>query len=141
MHKQVEVNGSGRGFAVVVFVKGPRGKTVLVEDPEKRPPFPKLPGGKKEGEETPRACAARELRGETGLKVKESKFTLVETINKGDHDFYFYMVTVKNFGGFREKGDEGEKITTVYMDRIAEMENFFRFHKNLLIKHDLIDVM
>lgn len=140
MHKQ-EVSRSERGFATAVFVKGPKGQTVVIEDPAKKPSFPKLPGGKKEGKETPRACAARELRGETGLKVKESRFTLVETIDKGNHDLYFYVATVKNFGGFREKGDEGEIIFSVFADRIREMENFFHFHKMLLVKHDLIDVI
>ena len=129
-----------RDFAAVVFVKGPKGTTLFVEDPKKVPTFPKLPGGKNEGDETPEACAVRELHEETGLWVKERDLVRVAMVDKGSHDFYLFTATAKSLGGLREKGDEGEIITVGYVDRIAEM-NFFPPHKALLIKHGLIDVM
>jgi len=133
-------NSQKKGFAAVVFVKGPKGTTLFVEDPKKVPTFPKLPGGKSEGDETPEVCARRELHEETGLWVKEKDLVRVATVDKGSHDFYLFTVTVKSLGGLREKGDEGELVTVGYVDRIAEMD-FFPPHKALLVKYDLIDVV
>jgi len=103
-----------RSMAVAIFVEGPCGQTVFVLDPFKKNPYKKLPGGKgeavrimEEGKEvermeTPPACAIRELRGETGLSIKEKDLTFIEYEDRGDHDFYLFKAVVKNFGGFRD---------------------------------------
>lgn len=122
-------------WAAVTFVKGPEGKTVFVLDRGKPlPHFWKMAGGRKEPGETPVQTAKRELQEETGLNVETRNIVLVEKVSKKNHDLYVYSVTVENFDGLIEEGDEGEKVAVFHESEVETMVDFFPPHRLFLKK-------
>lgn len=133
---------ANRAFAVAVFVRIPQG-VVCVRDIKKPPPhFWKFPGGK--GEciegvwEDPDQAAVREVYGETGLTLQARNLTLVDFVNRGDHDFYWFTANITSsyaVNEMRKQGDEYEEVGVFPEDELCRMPDFFPPHRPFLTKH------
>ena len=67
----------------------------LVRNPKKpQPIFWKLPGGKGEGSETLTETATREIEEETGMKIPENLFELIEEQDRDTHIFFIFRASV-----------------------------------------------
>ena len=79
------------GAKVAVFL----GQELLVILRDDRPdiPYPghwDLPGGGREGVESPEACALRELNEELGLRLSESDLSYARAYHRGGMVFWFF---------------------------------------------------
>jgi len=99
-----------RGFAVSVIVITPDGIPLVKEKELNRIPFFKFPGGKRDGRETPVACAVRELQEETGLVLNPSDLVLLLEQNRRTHDYYLFGARSPSLNGLKKVGDEGEYV-------------------------------
>ena len=120
-------------WSALVIVFNPRRQIVLVYDMGKPSPVMwKIPGGKKEGNESPQETAIRELLEETGIKVGVDDLYLVEEVDKSSHrnphTLFVFMAKVENFNGLLRLGDEGEYVALFEMRDIPKMEDFFPPH-------------
>ncbi len=86
-----------------------------------------LPGGKSEGDETPRETACRELKEETGIEAEiEGIVDTVRVAAKDDRsgDGVTYRLTVfygRPAGGSLKAGDDTERAEWVHLDEIEAL--------------------
>ena len=129
-------NGYSEWAALVVAFDS-HGEIVLVYDMEKPAPVMwKIPGGKKEGNESPQETAIRELLEETGLKVDVNDLYLIEEVDKSSHrhphTLFVFVTKVKDFNGLLRLGDEGEHVALFEMSNISQMGDFFPPHRRYI---------
>lgn len=72
-----------------------------------------LPAGKREGEESPLACARRELEEETGLKASQWQILFSFYTSPGFCDEMIYLVVARGLSQGEAHPDSGEFIDTV----------------------------
>lgn len=86
------------------------GKALMIK--RKKEPFSgyiTAPGGKFEEGETPYECAAREIREETGLCVKDFEIKIVTSELGPEHyNWILYIFVCMDFEGCVTESDEGE---------------------------------
>lgn len=99
------------GTCVYVVRDGAQGREVLMMYRNKQPNLNLwvAPGGKVEINESPRACAIRELAEETGLRAKTVEFRglVTEVSPRGDWQWLLFIYVVSEFEG-ELKQDERE---------------------------------
>ncbi|MEY2664809.1 MAG: hypothetical protein RIT04_617 [Candidatus Parcubacteria bacterium] len=118
--------------AVAVLILSPQG-TPLVRDPKKPiPRYWKLPGGRSEGAETPEECAVREIYQELGIEIDQDDLQVVDEQDRGSHTLTFFKINLASLTGLKKVGDEREEIRIFKLSEIAEMEDFFPNHKNII---------
>ncbi len=95
------------------LICGPR-LVVLRRDNDPRIPFPgmiDLPGGGREGAESPAECAARETWEETGLKLDPARFLAArEYERRGLPDWFFLVILDVAETADLRLGDEGQAV-------------------------------
>lgn len=129
--------------AVVVFVETPLG-ILLVKDPTKLPPlYWKLPGGKADlkevdgkfvCDETPAEIARREVSEETGICAPPENFTILIAEDRGDHQLYLLNLKVKSLEGLKSRGDEGEAVRILSLEKLRNLPDFMPSHRRLMKK-------
>ena len=84
---------------------------VILRDERRDIPWPghwDLPGGGREGRESPEACALRELREELGLQLAECDLNYARAYHRDGHVFWFFVarmpVTLANDVVFGAEG-------------------------------------
>lgn len=67
------------------------------------------PGGKFEEGETPYQCVEREIREETGLKIKDYRLKIVTSeLGPQNYNWLLYIFVCENFEGTVQESDEGK---------------------------------
>ncbi|MDB5260441.1 MAG: hypothetical protein JWN37_672 [Candidatus Nomurabacteria bacterium] len=119
--------------AVAILITTPDG-IPLVRDPKKpEPRYWKLPGGRSEGEETPRECAVREIYEELGLQLNPTDLKVIERQDKSNYTLTFFKIELPQFIGLKEIGNEQEEIKVFHsLKEISELEDSFPNHKKII---------
>lgn len=119
--------------AVAVLIRSAEG-TPLVRDPKKpEPRYWKLPGGRSEGNESPEACAVREIDEELGLKLNEDDLELLDQQDRGSHTVTFFRAHVPSLDTLKTEGNEQEEIRVVQsLIEIGKMDDLFPNHKHVV---------
>ena len=114
-------------------------------------------GGKFESEETPEDCVIREIREESGLKIKNPELKGVLTFPDFAHgeDWYVFVFTARAFSGKIEisaEGDlkwikdtellklnlwEGDRISLEYLDKKVFFSGVLRYKNGVLLSHKM----
>lgn len=126
------VKPSYRDFAVIVVIILPGGEIPLVK--ERRPnriAFLKIPGGKRDGDETPAECGIREVEEETGIVLQKDQLIFLYQEDRGTHDYYVFGVKLSERPKLKTVGDEGEEIGVFSRDGLKDRKDFFPGHKDL----------
>lgn len=121
-------------YVTAVLIVTPDG-IPLVRDPKKPNPFWwKLPGGRSEGGETPIDCAIRETREETGIRLTAEQLQTVATVDKGNHQVWFFRadLPVTPVEDVKEEGNEGEEIAFYPPSDILTMPHLFPNHRAVI---------
>lgn len=134
---------SGRSYSSIILAILPRRlSVVLVYEPSKPSPiFWKLPGGRKDGNETPEETAIRELEEETGLVVAENQLTHFFSEDMGQFDRHLFGVIISGEENLKEKGDEGEEIGTFDFSELDSMVDFLPNHRRLLDRPEVKEAL
>jgi len=141
VNNEIKPKNELQDWAVVVFVFGPSGKTILVRDPFKPDPVMwKFPGGKRKQAETVLQTATRELREETGIEAAEKDLELIKEVNKSwhknPHTVFVFKVSVDNFDRLlkfgKEKNFSALEVEVFEISKISEMKDFFPSHQKYL---------
>jgi 8-oxo-dGTP pyrophosphatase MutT (NUDIX family) len=117
-----------RDFAVIVILVTPQGIPMVRERKPNRIPFLKYPGGKRDGEETPEQCAAREMEEETGARVDPEKLILLERQDRGTHDFFAFGIKLPELPVLKHTGDEGEEVGVYSREGLKMRKDVFPKH-------------
>ena len=111
---------------VLVFVPGKFGnKIVLIQ--ARRKPNPKLwnfPGGKKNPGETPLDTALRELKEETGLRVKPENMIPLGIVPRTGHSVHLFGTYIEDTSTLLATGSDGETVGTFDESLFLLMKNF-----------------
>lgn len=100
------------GAKVALFL-GERIVSILRDDRDDIPwpGYWDLPGGGREGDETPFACAARETYEEIGLSLQPSHVVWTRVYERGDLRFWFFAARLSTRAGEGMRlGDEGQEL-------------------------------
>lgn len=128
-----------RAFAVAVLCITPAG-IPLVRDPYKASPiYWKLPGGKREGKESVRETASRELEEETGIKILPHCFKLLdgETVQRPDHTRYFLKAVLEEVPRLAENPLEGEEVFIFSPEQVRKAPSLLPTHAPVIERHFL----
>ena len=99
-----------------------------------------LPGGGREGDETPEACVTREIEEETGLALSEGRlrYRKRHSTVAGQAWFFAALLTEKEAAGLR-LGDEGEAIWLMLVADYLSSDEVIAHHKPLVFRTGLAD--
>jgi 8-oxo-dGTP pyrophosphatase MutT (NUDIX family) len=141
--EQVRWMQQERSIAVAVLVVTPAGiplvrdprRAFALDEPQVRPVYWKLPGGKGEDRETPEEAAARELLQETGIRVSCKDLSILWRENRGSHDYIIFRADLVRIPRLASLGDEGEEVQMFSAERILQMRDFFPSQKRIIEQH------
>jgi 8-oxo-dGTP pyrophosphatase MutT (NUDIX family) len=120
-----------RDFAVIVVLVTSEGIPMVRERRPNRTPFLKYPGGKRDGDETPEECAAREMEEETGAKIDPEKLTLLDRQDRNTHDFFVFGVKLPELPVLKHTGDEGEEVGVYSREGLKMRRDIFPKHQEI----------
>ena len=120
-----------RDFAVIVVLVTSAGIPMVRERRPGRIPFLKYPGGKRDGEETPEECAAREMEEETGAKIDPAKLILLARQDRDTHDFFVFGVKLPELPVLKHTGDEGEEVGVYSREGLKMRRDIFPKHQEI----------
>lgn len=126
-----------RSHSSLILVLSKDGVPLVFEPSKPLPHYWKLPGGKKDNDETPLQTATRELEEELGPKVGPQDLTLLTVQDKGSHDLYLYCVIREDLNDLKERGDEGEEIGVFKCEKLEYMVDFLPYHRKLLLLEEV----
>lgn len=82
-----------------------------------------LPGGGREGDETPFACVARETREEIGLNLQLTDVLWKRAYKRGDLRFWYFVARLELDAGQNLRlGDEGQEIRLFAQEEFLQLD-------------------
>ncbi|MBI4118340.1 MAG: NUDIX domain-containing protein [Parcubacteria group bacterium] len=124
---------TGRPQTVSVLLFTRHGIPLLKDETKPAPHYWKLPGGKGgPGNETPQGIAIRKIKEKVGISLSAGDLTLVQSQDRGDHDFSFFVARPHRETKPKNRGEGGEIIELFDPQEILDIGDLFPNHRSLV---------